>query len=77
MATKIEVGNFIYEHDDKFNWTFKAKEPEPFKKDGTLRPQYKEKPQFDLIYDIEAHHRGQMMNEIQMATKEILEILKP
>jgi hypothetical protein len=74
---QIEVGNFIYQHDGKGGWTFKAKQTNPFDTKGTLKPQYKELPQFDIIYDIDAHMRGQMMNEIKTATKEILEILKP
>ena len=74
---QIEVGNFLYQNDGKGNWTFKAKDPSPFDAKGILKPQYKELPQFDIIYDIDAHMRGQMMNEIKAATKEILEILKP
>lgn len=73
----IQVGNFEYEQDGKGNWTFKAKETEPFKANGNLKPKYAEQPQFKVIYDIESHMRGQMMNEIKIATKEILEILKP
>lgn len=72
MNDKIEVGNFVYEQDEKFNWTFKAKEPEPIKKEV----KYRELPQFDIIYDIDAHMQGQMDNEVKLAIKEILEELK-
>lgn len=72
----IEISGHIYTQDDNGNWTFKAKESEPLKQDGTLKAQYKELPQFNIIYDIEAHMQGQMDNEIKAATKEILNILK-
>jgi hypothetical protein len=74
---QIEVGSFIYEQDGKGGWTFKSKETNPLDSKGTLKPQYKELPQFSVIYDIDTHMRGQMMNEIKTATKEILQILKP
>jgi hypothetical protein len=72
----IPVGNFEYTQDDKGGWTFKAKEGDVLKKDGTLKVEYKELPQFDLIYGIEAHMQGQMDNEIKQAVKEITKELK-
>jgi oxalate decarboxylase/phosphoglucose isomerase-like protein (cupin superfamily) len=74
---ELQVGNYIYNQEPNGTWTFKAKEPEALKVDGTLKKQYKELPQYDVIYDIDAHMRGQMDNEIKIAVKEILNELKP
>jgi len=76
VSQPIEIGGFLYEQQNGA-WVFKAKESEPFQPSGVLKPKYKELPQFPVIYDIEAHHRGQMNNEIKTATQEILDILKP
>lgn len=73
----IDVGGYIYEQTENGCWTFKAKEPEPLKKDSTLKAQYKELPSLDLIYGIEAHMRGQMDNEIKQAVNDIVkQVLK-
>lgn len=73
---EIEVGNSVFKQQPSGEWTFKAKESDIVNTDDRLKPQYKELPQFDLIYDIDAHMRGQMDNEVKTAIKEILTILK-
>lgn len=72
----IEVGNFDYSLNEKGEWIYKAKEPEAFKKDGTLKAQYKELPQFDIIYKIDDHASKLMLNEIKAAKNDILNLLK-
>lgn len=75
MSTIIEVSGFDFKQLPTGEWTFKAKENQPFNINGTLKTQYKELPSLDLIYGIEAHMRGQMDNEIKQASKEILKEL--
>lgn len=59
--------NPVYEQDKDGTWISKA-EPTNVKV-------YKERPQFDVIYEIDAHMQGQMDNEIKLAVKEILKEL--
>lgn len=76
MCNPIEISGHIYSQDENGNWTYKAKEPDALKADGTLKAKYKELPQFDIIYDIDNHFNKLMATEIKQFTKELKEILK-
>lgn len=70
---QVEVGDFTAEQKDGI-WLYKAKDQQPIVK---VKPSYKDKPQYPVIYKMEQNLKDQGKNMIVNSIDQILKsILK-
>lgn len=74
MCTNISIGNFIASQDEKGNWIYKAKESN--KLINSLKPKYREKPQFKLLGDIESVAKSNFRTTLKNTILKSLTIIK-
>ena len=72
---ELDIGGFIYTLDANGNWTYKAKKPEPLKKNGNLKAVYADLPKYDVIYPIENEWERQMVTQLNKFNEDVNKLL--
>lgn len=70
----ILIGNFEYTKDDKGAWIYKAKQSAPLS--SSVKPKYKEQPQFKLQTQIEGSAKKRFGTVLNASVLEITKFLK-
>lgn len=74
MCQEIPFGNYIATKDENGHWLYKAKDSVPLAK--KKNPQYKEKPQFGIQYQIEGNAKAKFRKTLNTTIVNILKIFK-
>ena len=67
----LKIGNFTYSQDDEGNWIYRTTKITPFKKNGSLKTQYKDLPRFKAIVEYEDREEKEFNNLLEQSIKGI------
>jgi hypothetical protein len=70
--TKIRVGNFLAERDEKGNWIYKSSPQTPLKKG---KAKYREQPRYKIIVEWESDLKSQYDKILKSGVTEIIKKL--
>lgn len=77
MCYTGEIGNHTFEKQEDGTFLYKAKEGPSLVKKSISKPQYKEKPQYPLIEQIEHKAVERYQQDLKDLVKQIVVFIKP
>jgi len=75
MCDKGEIGNFSYEKQKDGTFLYKAKENTLSSKKVIKKAQYKEKPQYKALEQIENKSIARFQNDLKTTVKNVVQLL--